>query len=99
MADAFVTAGGRPGTINDSNWEQYLLTDGTPSAKLIVEGANLFLTQGARHELAEAAGVVVVKDSSANKCGVICSSFEIIASPPAHNTPRAAPLSTAAPHC
>ena len=26
------------------------------------------------------AGVAIVKDSSANKCGVICSSYEILAS-------------------
>ena len=44
----------------------------------MVEGANLFLTDQARSKLAQA-GVTIVKDSSANKCGVICSSLEIIA--------------------
>lgn len=78
-ADAFVPAGGRPATINDGNWQNFLLPSGAPSSPLIVEGANLFLTPGARARLGEA-GVVIVKDSSANKCGVICSSFEIIAS-------------------
>jgi len=78
-ADAFVPAGGRPATINDANWSKYLLPDGTPSSPLIVEGANLFLTPLARQELSKA-GCVIVKDSSANKCGVICSSMEIIAS-------------------
>ena len=53
--------------------------DGTPSSKLIVEGANLFLTPSARERLS-AEGVTIVKDSSANKCGVICSSFEVAAS-------------------
>lgn len=42
--------------------------------------ANLFTTTEARKLLFEEAGVVFVKDSSANKCGVICSSFEIISS-------------------
>ncbi|DAZ94639.1 TPA: hypothetical protein N0F65_010726 [Lagenidium giganteum] len=34
----------------------------------------------ARQMLFNEAGVVIVKDSSANKCGVVCSSYEIIAS-------------------
>jgi len=79
VADAFVPAGGRPATINDSNWSKYLLSDGTPSSPLIVEGANLFLTPLAREKLSEA-GCVIVKDSSANKTGVMCSSMEIICS-------------------
>ena len=44
-----------------------------------MEGANLFITEPARQRLS-AHGVTIVKDSSANKCGVICSSLEIIAS-------------------
>jgi len=80
VADAFVPAGGRPETINANNWKAYLQPDGTPSSKVIVEGANLFITPAARRALGEEAGVVIVKDSSANKCGVICSSFEIAAS-------------------
>ena len=45
IADAFIPAGGRPAAINGSNWRDFLLPDGaTPSAKLIVEGANLFVT-------------------------------------------------------
>jgi len=53
---------------------------GTPSSSLIVEGANIFLTKEARTALYEHAGVTIVKDSSANKCGVITSSYEICAS-------------------
>jgi glutamate dehydrogenase len=45
-----------------------------------VEGANLFITPGAREALFQEAKVAIVKDSSANKCGVICSSYEIAAS-------------------
>lgn len=78
MADAFLPCGGRPSTIHINNWQQFL-HDGVPSAKVIVEGANLFLTEDARRALSQE-GVRIVKDSSANKCGVVCSSFEIAAS-------------------
>jgi glutamate dehydrogenase len=79
VTDAFVPGGGRPATINDGNWRDYLTADGKPSSPVIVEGANLFLTPGARKELFKA-GALIFKDSSANKCGVICSSYEIGAS-------------------
>ena len=79
VADAFVPCGGRPATIHESNWREFLREDGSPSSQLVVEGANLFLTPEARSNLADA-GVVIFKDSSANKCGVICSSYEIGAS-------------------
>ena len=74
--DAFIPCGGRPATIHGGNWKNYLKEDGTPSASLIVEGANLFLTPEAREELSNV-GTLILKDSSANKCGVICSSYEI----------------------
>ena len=74
--DAFLPCGGRPATIHGGNWKNFLKEDGTPSSKVIVEGANLFLTPDARRELSNA-GTLILKDSSANKCGVICSSFEI----------------------
>jgi len=77
-SDVFIPSGGRPATINESNYADFLLADGRPSSKLIVEGANLFLTQVARDKLTEQ-GALIVKDSSANKCGVICSSYEIMA--------------------
>jgi glutamate dehydrogenase len=79
VADAFIPAGGRPGSIHEGNWKLFLTDDGQPSSRVIVEGANLFLTPGARAALSKEAGVIIVKDSSANKCGVICSSFEILA--------------------
>jgi glutamate dehydrogenase len=75
-ADAFIPSGGRPATIHGGNWKNFLKEDGEPSARVIVEGANLFLTPEARTELSNA-GALILKDSSANKCGVICSSFEI----------------------
>ncbi|KAK1946548.1 NAD-specific glutamate dehydrogenase [Phytophthora citrophthora] len=79
-SDLFIPAGGRPNTINENNWRDYLGADGKPSSGLIVEGANLFITPEARQLLFDNAGVVIVKDSSANKCGVVCSSYEIVAS-------------------
>jgi len=78
-ADAFVPAGGRPATIHSGNWRDYLDAEGRPSSPLIVEGANLFVTPEARTALSEH-GTLIIKDSSANKCGVICSSYEICAS-------------------
>jgi glutamate dehydrogenase len=77
-SDVFVPAGGRPETINAANCARFIGEDGRPASKLIVEGANLFITQDARRKLFDA-GVVIIKDSSANKCGVICSSYEVIA--------------------
>lgn len=79
VADAFVPCGGRPNAINGKNWKEYLQPNGKPSSRVIVEGANLFLTPEARTQLSDL-GVLIFKDSSANKCGVICSSFEIGAS-------------------
>jgi len=79
-ADAFIPAGGRPNTIDITNYQNFLMPDGTtPSSPLIVEGANLFITAEARQALYDDAGVAIVKDSSANKCGVIASSYEICA--------------------
>jgi glutamate dehydrogenase len=79
VADAFVPCGGRPNAINAKNWKEFLQSNGAATSKVIVEGANLFLTPEARAQLSDC-GVLIFKDSSANKCGVICSSFEIGAS-------------------
>ena len=78
-SDAFVPAGGRPNTINGDNWKEFLDAKGVPSSPLIVEGANIFTTTEAREHLFKQ-GVTIVKDSSANKCGVITSSCEVAAS-------------------
>ena len=77
-ADLFIPAGGRPETIDDRNWRQFLLADGRPSSRVIVEGANSFITPEARVNLQQQ-GVLLLRDASANKCGVISSSYEIIA--------------------
>lgn len=76
-ADVFIPAGGRPRMLNEGNYREFLDEMGRPTAKIIVEGANLYLTPQARREL-EKLGVWIVKDSSANKTGVICSSFEVL---------------------
>lgn len=78
QADVFIPGGGRPETIDKDNWQRYLLPDGTPSSRAIIEGANSFITPAARLEL-QKKGVIVMRDASANKCGVISSSYEIMA--------------------
>jgi glutamate dehydrogenase len=75
---AFLPCGGRPRTLNESNISSFLDETGKPTSQVIVEGANLYLTPGARRML-EDKGVLVLKDSSCNKGGVICSSFEVLA--------------------
>lgn len=77
-ADLFIPAGGRPETIDKENYRRYLTAKGEPSAKVIVEGANSYITPFARTEL-QRLGTIVIRDASANKCGVISSSYEIIA--------------------
>ncbi len=76
-ADLFIPAGGRPETVDRANWERFFGPDGTPTVRVIVEGANSFFTPEARG-LLQQKGVVVLRDASANKCGVISSSYEII---------------------
>lgn len=78
-ADLFVPCGGRPASINISNWREYVDEKGSPRFKVIVEGANLFITQEARLRLEEK-GVILYKDASANKGGVTSSSLEVLAS-------------------
>ena len=77
--DVFLPAGGRPRTLNETNYLSFLDETGKPTARGIVEGANLYLTPAARRAL-EKLGVFIFIDSSCNKGGVICSSFEVLAS-------------------
>lgn len=77
-AELFIPAGGRPETIDSRSWHGLIGASGTPKVRVIVEGANSFITPEARIEL-QRAGVVIMRDASANKCGVISSSYEIIA--------------------
>ena len=77
-ADLFIPAGGRPETVDESNWQLFFNREGQASMRAVVEGANSFITPAARSEL-QKRGVVIMRDASANKCGVISSSYEIIA--------------------
>ena len=79
IADIFIPAGGRPYTVHKDNCNKFLSEPGIPSCQAIIEGANIFFTKEAREKLQEM-GIIIIKDSSANKTGVICSSYEIIAS-------------------
>eukprot|EP00004_Rigifila_ramosa_P011933 TRINITY_DN255_c0_g1_i1.p1 TRINITY_DN255_c0_g1~~TRINITY_DN255_c0_g1_i1.p1 ORF type:complete len:1315 (+),score=323.10 TRINITY_DN255_c0_g1_i1:52-3996(+) len=78
VADIFVPCGGRPESINSRNVHRMFKEDGSPRFPIIVEGANLFISQEARLVL-EKKGVVLFKDASANKGGVTSSSLEVLA--------------------
>nr|WP_224983419.1 NAD-glutamate dehydrogenase domain-containing protein [Geomonas agri] len=76
-ADLFIPAGGRPETVREHDCDRFFADDRTPLTRAIVEGANSFITPKARIEL-QRRGIVLMRDASANKCGVISSSYEII---------------------
>lgn len=101
-ADIFVPCGGRPDAVNMSNIDTFKSIKGDdgsskPRFKLIVEGANLFITPDARlvsrmfsnylsgknlidvcvGQILERQGILLFKDSSANKGGVTSSSMEV----------------------
>jgi len=77
-ADPFIKAGGRPETVDGRNWGRFFVSGNKPTCRAIVEGANSFISAEAR-DLLQEKGVIVIRDASANKCGVISSSYEIIA--------------------
>ena len=77
-SDLFLPCGGRPETIDAQNWQRFFSEERQPCARVIVEGANSFISPEARVSL-QKGGVIILRDSSANKCGVITSSYEIIA--------------------
>ena len=79
IADIFIPCGGRPRTLRETNYKDFFDKTGEPTSRAVIEGANLYFSPFARHHLEEA-GVLIIKDSSANKGGVICSSFEILCS-------------------
>jgi glutamate dehydrogenase len=76
--DLFLPCGGRPETIHGGNWKELFPGNGVPAARVISEGANSYITPNARTEI-QKRGVIVLRDASANKCGVISSSYEIMA--------------------
>lgn len=72
-----IPCGGRPESINISNVSRLWNAEGVTNFKYIVEGANLFVTQNARLAL-EKKGIILYRDSSANKGGVTSSSLEVL---------------------
>ena len=78
-ADLFIPCGGRPAAININNWQSLIDEQGTPKFRVIIEGANLFITEDARLRLEEH-GFIIIKDASTNKGGVTSSSLEVYAS-------------------
>eukprot|EP00927_Polykrikos_kofoidii_P043178 TRINITY_DN37229_c0_g1_i1.p1 TRINITY_DN37229_c0_g1~~TRINITY_DN37229_c0_g1_i1.p1 ORF type:complete len:1141 (-),score=172.66 TRINITY_DN37229_c0_g1_i1:118-3540(-) len=77
-ADLFVPCGGRPNAVTMDNVKCLFHADGRPKFRMVVEGANLFLSDDAMLVL-EDAGVHVFKDASTNKGGVTSSSLEVFA--------------------
>lgn len=77
-ADLFLPCGGRPETIDETNVSLLFSVKGAVSCRVIVEGANSFVTPPARDEI-QKRGIILIRDATANKCGVISSSYEIIA--------------------
>lgn len=76
VADVFIPGGGRPRALNHENVDEFFVNE-KPTARLIVEGANLYVAPEAREKLEEA-GVLIFRDSSANKGGVMSSSLEVL---------------------
>mmetsp|Transcript_22421 Transcript_22421/g.40433 ORF Transcript_22421/g.40433 Transcript_22421/m.40433 type:complete len:1145 (-) Transcript_22421:63-3497(-) len=78
-ADLFVPCGGRPNSVTTDNVKRLYSKDGVVCKfRMIVEGANLFFSDGARAVL-EQSGVHLFKDASTNKGGVNSSSLEVLA--------------------
>lgn len=71
--------GGRPNSIDVTTVHSLIdPKTGKSIIPIIIEGANLFITQAAKYIL-EDAGAIVFKDASANKGGVTSSSLEVLA--------------------
>lgn len=70
---AFIPCGGFRETINSGNVRQFL--DIFRELKVIVEGANVFFDDAARRVIATETPILQIKDSTANKGGVTCSSM------------------------
>jgi len=70
---AFVPCGGAKDTVNFANVCGFLAV--FPELEFIVEGANVFFDDAAREAIATQTDVLQIKDSTANKGGVTCSSL------------------------
>lgn len=70
---AFIPCGGFRETINSGNVHEFLNI--FRELRVIVEGANVFFDDAARRTIATETGILQIKDSTANKGGVTCSSM------------------------
>ncbi len=70
---AFIPCGGFRETINSGNVRIFL--DIFKELRVIVEGANVFFDDAARQVIATETEILQIKDSTANKGGVTCSSI------------------------
>ena len=73
---AFIPCGGFKDTVNQANVKEFLRLFG--ELGFIVEGANVFFDDAARRQIAAETTIKQIKDSTANKGGVICSSLSEI---------------------
>jgi len=76
--DFFIPCGGPPHALKSENVSCCFDKKGRPFFRAIIEGANIYLSQSARSIL-EKKKVLIIKDSTANKGGVIASSWEVLA--------------------
>ena len=72
----FIPCGGLRETINIDNVDDFLHV--FPDLRIIVEGANVFFDDVARDTIAATGRILQIKDSTANKGGVTCSSLSEI---------------------
>ena len=70
---AFIPCGGFKDTINGANVKNFLAN--FKELKYIVEGANVFFDDSARRYIAKSSDIKQIKDSTANKGGVMSSSL------------------------
>jgi glutamate dehydrogenase len=70
---AFIPCGGFKDTVNQGNVRCFL--DNFQELQFIVEGANVFFSDGARRHIATATEIKQIKDTTANKGGVFSSSI------------------------
>jgi len=70
---AFIPCGGFKDTVNQGNVRLFL--DNFQELEFIVEGANVFFSDGARRHIATASRIKQIKDTTANKGGVFSSSI------------------------
>lgn len=71
--EAFIPCGGFKDTVNRRNVEVFL--ENFKELKFIVEGANVFFSDGARRHIAGQTPIKHIKDTTANKGGVFSSSI------------------------